>query len=135
MTAGLRYFRISMIEVHQDSTTRIKPMTNFDGAGLHPVMRRNVALAGYNIPTPIQQYCLPAVLLGYDVIAVAQTGKWTSVAVLNMAPGLTFSQRFRKDCCLSDPDPEPSHGQGQEAGSSSAKSGYVSARHRSADSR
>jgi ATP-dependent RNA helicase DDX3X len=37
-------------------------------------MMENVKLAGYDIPTPIQQYCMPAVKLGYDVVACAQTG-------------------------------------------------------------
>ncbi len=49
---------------------------NFDLAGLHPAMRRNVELAGYKVPTPIQMYCLPAIHEGYDVIGIAQTGEY-----------------------------------------------------------
>ena len=40
-------------------------------------MRRNVQLAGYNIPTPIQMYCLPAIMQGHDVMGIAQTGMST----------------------------------------------------------
>jgi superfamily II DNA/RNA helicase len=40
-------------------------------------MLRNVELCGYKVPTPIQKYCLPAISLGYDVIGIAQTGKYS----------------------------------------------------------
>lgn len=39
-------------------------------------MLNNVKLAGYETPTPIQRYCLPAIKMGYDVVAVAQTGNY-----------------------------------------------------------
>jgi superfamily II DNA/RNA helicase len=39
-------------------------------------MRTNVELAGYMKPTPIQQYVLPAIFKGHDVVACAQTGLW-----------------------------------------------------------
>lgn len=38
-------------------------------------MLENVQLCGYEVPTPIQKYCLPAISMGYDVIGIAQTGK------------------------------------------------------------
>jgi len=47
----------------------------FDEAGLHPAMLQNVRLSRYGNPTPIQQYCVPAIKSGHDVIAIAQTGK------------------------------------------------------------
>lgn len=37
-------------------------------------MVENIKLCGYEIPTPIQSYSIPAVLTGNDLIAVAQTG-------------------------------------------------------------
>jgi ATP-dependent RNA helicase DDX3X len=49
-------------------------ITQFHEAGLHPTMLENVKLCRYNHPTPIQSYCIPAVLTGHDVVAVAQTG-------------------------------------------------------------
>jgi hypothetical protein len=57
-----------------EGTVRIKPIRHFEDAGLHPVMLENVKLSGYNVPTPVQAYCLPAIAEGYDVIACAQTG-------------------------------------------------------------
>lgn len=35
----------------------------------------NIDLCGYEVPTPVQAYTIPAVLTGNDVIAVAQTGE------------------------------------------------------------
>jgi len=40
-------------------------------------MLENVTLCQYVAPTPIQSYCIPAILTGHDVVAVAQTGKST----------------------------------------------------------
>jgi len=49
----------------------------FEDCGLHPVLLKNVEMCGYDKPTPIQAYAIPAVLQGVDVVAVAQTGKST----------------------------------------------------------
>lgn len=38
-------------------------------------MVRNIELCGYENPTPIQAYAIPAVLQNRDVMAIAQTGK------------------------------------------------------------
>lgn len=38
-------------------------------------MLENCKKLGYNDTTPIQAYTIPAVLLGHDVIGIAQTGK------------------------------------------------------------
>ena len=64
----------------------------FDDAGLHPAMRDNVRLCGYETPTPIQAYSLPAVLTGHDLIAIAQTGE-SLVLVYN-------SKKKKKNCSL-----------------------------------
>lgn len=38
---------------------------------------KNLELAQYDRPTPVQGYTIPAVLQGNDVVAIAQTGKQT----------------------------------------------------------
>lgn len=50
-------------------------LLQFEDAGLHPVVMENIKLARYDHPMPIQMYTIPAVLKGYDVVAIAQTGK------------------------------------------------------------
>ena len=46
----------------------------FEELGLSPEVLRAVAEAGYETPTPIQQNAIPYVLMGRDVMGVAQTG-------------------------------------------------------------
>jgi len=65
-----------------EGSTKIQPVRNFEDAGLHPVMLENVRLCLYNAPTPIQAYCIPAVLTGHDVVAIAQTGSGKTAAFL-----------------------------------------------------
>ncbi|KAI5867575.1 P-loop containing nucleoside triphosphate hydrolase protein [Durotheca rogersii] len=74
--AGLDFSAIAEINVTQEGITRIRPIWKFEEAGLHPVMLKNVEMAGYKDPTPIQKYALPAIKLGHDLIAIAQTGEY-----------------------------------------------------------
>ncbi|KAF2823395.1 DEAD-domain-containing protein [Ophiobolus disseminans] len=69
-------------DVTVEGPEKVHPVRNFDDAGLHPVMLANVKLCQYNVPTPIQSYCIPAVLSGHDVVAVAQTGSGKTAAFL-----------------------------------------------------
>ncbi|CAK1359666.1 ATP-dependent RNA helicase DED1 [Cercospora beticola] len=62
------------IEVVLEGATKVKPIQTFADGGLHPVMAENVKRCGYEKPTPIQAYTIPAVKLGYDVVGIAQTG-------------------------------------------------------------
>lgn len=75
---NLTSFSVVSLSVTQEGTAKVAPIRRFEDAGLHPVMLENVKLAGYRVPTPIQQYCLPAVKTGHDVVACAQTGKLCS---------------------------------------------------------
>ena len=67
--------------------------TQFDDAGLHPVMLENVKLCRYSVPTPIQSYCIPAVLTGHDVVAIAQTGKQLFIPALTLTDYLQGPER------------------------------------------
>ncbi|KAJ8070368.1 hypothetical protein OCU04_000746 [Sclerotinia nivalis] len=79
---GVNFESITTLTVTQEGTVKIDPIRKFEDAGLHPVMLENVKLAGYHVPTPIQQYCLPAVKKGHDVVACAQTGSGKTAAFL-----------------------------------------------------
>ncbi|RYO27653.1 ATP-dependent RNA helicase [Alternaria arborescens] len=69
-------------DITLEGPAKISPVRNFEDAGLHPVMLDNVKLCQYRAPTPIQAYCIPAILSGHDVVAVAQTGSGKTAAFL-----------------------------------------------------
>ncbi|EHK44382.1 hypothetical protein TRIATDRAFT_35745 [Trichoderma atroviride IMI 206040] len=79
---GLDFSKIEQIEVIQEGPQRIEYIKTFADAGIHPVMLRNIELCGYEVPTPIQKFTIPAILQGYDVIGVAQTGSGKTAAYL-----------------------------------------------------
>src|SRR5271154_6530071 len=47
---------------------------SFADLGLGPEILKAVEEAGYTVPTPIQVQAIPVVLMGRDVLGVAQTG-------------------------------------------------------------
>ena len=49
-------------------------MNEFADLGLSDGLQEAVASMGYQTPTPIQKAAIPAVLMGRDVLGVAQTG-------------------------------------------------------------
>jgi superfamily II DNA/RNA helicase len=52
----------------------------FDDLGLSPETLRAVHESGYNTPTPIQAQAIPEVLMGRDVLGIAQTGTGKTAA-------------------------------------------------------
>jgi ATP-dependent RNA helicase DDX3X len=82
-------------------------------------MLENVKLCQYKYPTPIQSYCIPSILTGHDVVAVAQTGKLPNSDSFS---SLLTLFRLGKDRCIPSPDPIQAHGQGPSAGCSAPKS-------------
>lgn len=74
-------------------------------------MLRNVQLSGYQVPTPIQAYVLPAIFQGKDVIGVATTGNCT---VSSRCYSPTDNTRLREDCCLPYPNSIQIDGESKE---------------------
>jgi len=54
----------------------------FEDAQLGDILTRNINLAGYKVPTPIQKNALPIVMAGRDLMACAQTGSGKTAAFL-----------------------------------------------------
>ncbi|KAL8804588.1 MAG: hypothetical protein Q9200_005770 [Gallowayella weberi] len=102
MEAGDQLKKLTNITVNVESETSIKPIINFDDAGLHPIVRANVKRCGFEIPTPIQAYCLPAVLKNLDVIGIAQTGSGKTAAYL--IPTISKLMGKAKKLCSARPD-------------------------------
>ena len=47
---------------------------SFADLGLSDPLLRAVADSGYDVPTPIQRGAIPSILMGRDLIGIAQTG-------------------------------------------------------------
>ncbi|MBL7162877.1 MAG: DEAD/DEAH box helicase [Anaerolineales bacterium] len=53
---------------------------NFEDFSLDPRISAGIKIAGYSIPTPIQEQAIPIVLEGRDVLGIAQTGTGKTAA-------------------------------------------------------
>ncbi|EXJ81195.1 hypothetical protein A1O3_07485 [Capronia epimyces CBS 606.96] len=80
--AGDKFKNLTTVKIIVESETRVEPIKSFKNTGLHPVIEENIDLCGYEHPTPIQAYTIPAVLKGHDMIGVAQTGSGKTAAFL-----------------------------------------------------
>ncbi|KAL7272663.1 hypothetical protein RUND412_004521 [Rhizina undulata] len=79
---GIQFDKLFLLKVTVDSEERVIPISTFAEAGLHPVMLDNIRLTKYQVPTPIQKYCIPAILEGHDLLSCAQTGSGKTAAFL-----------------------------------------------------
>ena len=75
-------------------------------------MLNNVKLCGYDVPTPIQSYVLPAVFMDQDIIGIAQTGM--SIRQFHLSQDLMLC-RLWEDGRLSHSSHLKTHGQSTEA--------------------
>ncbi|KEF57899.1 uncharacterized protein A1O9_05821 [Exophiala aquamarina CBS 119918] len=80
--AGEKFKNLTTVKVIVESEERPKPINNFTQAGIHPILVENIQRCGYETPTPIQAYTIPAVITGHDMIGVAQTGSGKTAAFL-----------------------------------------------------
>ncbi|GAM87094.1 hypothetical protein ANO11243_051150 [Dothideomycetidae sp. 11243] len=70
------------LSVTLEGPDKIIPCSKFSESKLHPIVLDNIKKSGYEKPTAIQGYCIPAILSGKDVVAVAQTGSGKTSAYL-----------------------------------------------------
>ncbi|KAJ2894237.1 hypothetical protein MKZ38_007822 [Zalerion maritima] len=80
--SGIDFSKVTSIQLVQEGPERITPISNFADCGFHPAINKNINLAGYKIPTPIQRYTIPAIKNNFDVIGIAQTGSGKTAAYM-----------------------------------------------------
>jgi ATP-dependent RNA helicase RhlE len=72
-------------------------VTHFTDLNLHEVLLRAVKAEGYETPTPIQAQAIPALMMGQDVLGLAQTGTGKTAAfVLPLLHRLHGDKRSQK---------------------------------------
>jgi hypothetical protein len=70
----------------------------FKALGLHPLILQAIRDTGYTEPTPIQSAAIPEILLGNDIIGIAQTGTGKTAAFA--LPLLSKLEKHGKLRCL-----------------------------------
>ncbi|VDM83901.1 unnamed protein product [Strongylus vulgaris] len=85
-------------------TERGKKFTSFEELDLPTEIAKNVNICGYKSLTPIQQYAMPAIIKGRDLMACAQTGSGKTAAFLlpvmtNLMKTNNLSNTAEGTCC------------------------------------
>lgn len=79
---GINFEKYDDIPVSSSGDDCPKPIENFLSSDLHPLIKDNVTLGGYNNPTPVQKNSIAIVTAGRDLMACAQTGSGKTAAFL-----------------------------------------------------
>jgi ATP-dependent RNA helicase RhlE len=80
---------------------------NFETFNFHPSIMTGIREQGYTTPTPVQQEAIPPILLGRDIIGIAQTGTGKTAAfVLPILQRLIRSPRGKVGALIVSPTRE-----------------------------
>lgn len=79
--AGLNFDKYETIEVKVSGTDPPKRLNSFHSSGLHNILLDNLSICNFSTPTPIQNYAVPIVIAGRDLMASAQTGSGKTVSL------------------------------------------------------
>ncbi|KAH6987600.1 P-loop containing nucleoside triphosphate hydrolase protein [Ilyonectria sp. MPI-CAGE-AT-0026] len=71
---GINFEKYDDIPVEASGTDVPEAVTQFSTPPLDEHLCRNIELAHYKVPTPVQKYSIPIVMGGRDLMACAQTG-------------------------------------------------------------
>ncbi|XP_050533346.1 ATP-dependent RNA helicase vasa-like isoform X2 [Daktulosphaira vitifoliae] len=78
--AGLNFDKYNTIEVNVSGNDVPKRMGYFENSSLNSLILMNLNNYNFKTPTPIQNYSIPIILSGRDIIASAQTGSGKTAA-------------------------------------------------------
>merc|ERR1719339_153632 len=82
ISSGINFAKYENIPVSVTGENKPQPITNFNAAGLRPILMDNVTKSGYKVPTPVQKNAIPIIMSGRDLMACAQTGSGKTAAFL-----------------------------------------------------
>lgn len=78
--AGLNFDKYKTIEVKVSGTNPPQSITSFNSSGLSTILLDNLSKCNFSIPTPVQNYAIPIIIDGRDLMASAQTGSGKTVS-------------------------------------------------------
>lgn len=79
---GINFKKYDEITVEATGNAVPANINTFDDVKLTTLIRENISLARYDVPTPVQKYALPIIMNGRDLMACAQTGSGKTAAFL-----------------------------------------------------
>lgn len=78
--AGLNFDKYKTIEVKVSGINPPKSITSFPSSGLRTILLDNLSYCNFSTPTPVQNYAIPIIIEGRDLMASAQTGSGKTVS-------------------------------------------------------
>lgn len=82
MNTGINFEKYNDIPVEMSGNNCVDPITSFGESGLHARLVKNIKLAKYSTPTPVQKNAIPIIKAERDLMACAQTGSGKTAAFL-----------------------------------------------------
>ena len=73
---GINFNKYEDIPVEATGQQVPEHITTFEDCKLTEIIRSNISMARYDVPTPVQKYAIPIILGGRDLMACAQTGNY-----------------------------------------------------------
>ncbi|CAI5444766.1 unnamed protein product [Caenorhabditis angaria] len=80
--SGINFDKYEEIPVEATGDDVPQPISLFSDLSLHEWIEENIKRAGYDRPTPVQKYSIPALQGGRDLMSCAQTGSGKTAAFL-----------------------------------------------------
>lgn len=74
VSTGINFSKYDDIPVSATGNNVPSPIGAFEGSDLHALVKDNVKIAGFTVPTPVQKYSVPIITADRDLMACAQTG-------------------------------------------------------------
>ncbi|VVC45050.1 Hypothetical protein CINCED_3A015790 [Cinara cedri] len=79
---GLNFDKYKTIEVKVSGINPPECMSSFHDSGLCDILLKNLSECNFSTPTPIQNYSIPIIIAGRDLMASAQTGSGKTAAYI-----------------------------------------------------
>lgn len=80
--SGINFSKYEDIPVEASGVECPQNVETFQDLRYTEIIRNNIALCGYDKPTPVQKYAMPVIMAGRDLMACAQTGSGKTAAFL-----------------------------------------------------
>lgn len=74
VSTGINFDKYDDIPVSASGNNVPEPISSFDGSDLHALVKDNIKIANFSVPTPVQKYSIPVITADRDLMACAQTG-------------------------------------------------------------